>query len=175
MSTRWGADLAVLVVLRHAHAALAGSGPDHARPLTGTGERQAGAVGRLLRERGLVPDVVVSSDALRARRTAEIVVADDGWPLRVEPEVYEASPARLSAVLGRLPQDARTALLVCHEPGASGLTVALAGPSGDDGAVRRRARVMAGLGTAEAAVLQVDGAWDDLTAAGAELVDVLTP
>ncbi len=122
-----------------------------------------------------MPDVVVSSDAPRARRTAEIVVADDAWPLQVEPDVYEASPARLAALLERLPEGARTALLVCHEPGASGLAVALAGPSRDDEAARRRARVMAGLGTAEAAVLQVDGTWDDLTAAAAELADVLTP
>ncbi len=150
-------------------------GTDHARALTAAGEDEATAAGALLRARGLVPDLVVTSDALRALRTTALLVGDDGWPVRVEPDVYEASPQRLSAVLGRLPDDVGTAVLVCHEPGASGLSVALAGPTADPAVGALRGRLMAGLRTAEAAVLRWDGGWDDLVAATAELVEVLGP
>ena len=175
MSTRWGADLAVLVVLRHAAAAPAGAGADHARALTRAGEREAVAAGRLLRRRGLVPDLVVTSDAVRARRTAELVVADEGWAVEQDPDVYEASPARLAAVLENRAAHARTTVLVCHEPGASGLSVALAGPSPAPGAGRLRAQVLGGLRTAEAAVLQWDQETARLCTATAELVGVLRP
>lgn len=92
-----------------------------------------------------------------------------------DPDVYEASPARLVAVLERCAADAATTVLVCHEPGASGLSVALAGPSPDPGAADRRARVLGGLGTACAAVLRWDDERAQLLPASADLVDVLGP
>ncbi|MEJ5888435.1 histidine phosphatase family protein [Pseudokineococcus marinus] len=167
--------MALLVVLRHAQAEPVGASSDHARPLTARGEDEARAVGRALRERGISPDVVVSSDAARARRTAELVVADEAWPLVEDPDVYEASPARLGAVLERHAAAATTTVLVCHEPGASGLSVALAGPSSAPGAADRRAQVLAGLGTACAAVLRWDDERAQLLPASADLVDVLGP
>ena len=57
-----------LVIVRHAEAA-PGS-PDELRALTPTGREQARELGRQLRDRGVKPDVVVSSPLLRARETA---------------------------------------------------------------------------------------------------------
>lgn len=148
---------------------------DPARHLTRRGEQDAARLGAALRSAGIRPDVVVASDAERTRRTAEIVVADDGWRLDLEPDVYEASPSRLVEVVARLPASAGTALLVAHEPAASGLVVALAGPPADARAATLRARVLAGLGTAEAGVLRWDGGWGAVSAACAHLDDVLTP
>ncbi|MEJ5915582.1 SixA phosphatase family protein [Pseudokineococcus sp. 1T1Z-3] len=167
--------MATLVVLRHAQAVAAGAGPDHARVLTPTGEEQARALGEALRRRGLVPDVVVTSDAARTRRTTELVVGGDDWPVEVDPDVYEASPSRLAAVLENRGADAGVTVLVCHEPGASGLAIALAGPSAAPEAQRLRAEVLSGLGTAEAAVLQWDGDLAELSPAAAQLVDVVRP
>ncbi|MEJ5946028.1 histidine phosphatase family protein [Pseudokineococcus basanitobsidens] len=161
--------------MRHAQAVPAGSAPDRTRALTAAGEEQAVALGRALRARGLVPDLVVTSDAARARRTAELVVGDDDWPVVVDPDVYEASPPRLGAVLEHHAATATTTVLVCHEPGASGLSVALAGPSADADAAVSRASVLAGLGTAEAAVLRWGTEHARLCTGAAELVEVLRP
>jgi phosphohistidine phosphatase len=57
-----------LLIVRHAEAAP--GGPDELRALTPTGREQAWALGRRLRDDGLLPDAIVSSPLLRARETA---------------------------------------------------------------------------------------------------------
>jgi len=56
-----------LLILRHAksswkHPELS----DHDRPLNKRGKRDAPIIGKLLRKKGLVPDVIFSSTAVRA-------------------------------------------------------------------------------------------------------------
>jgi phosphohistidine phosphatase len=63
-----------LLVLRHAKSSWNDSAlDDHERPLHERGLRDAPRMGALVREHGLRPDVVLSSDAVRARLTAEAV------------------------------------------------------------------------------------------------------
>jgi len=63
-----------LLVLRHAKSSWDDPAlGDHERPLNKRGRRDAPRMGELVREYGLIPDVVISSDAVRARRTAEAV------------------------------------------------------------------------------------------------------
>lgn len=60
-----------LLVLRHAKSERGPEfGSDYERPLAKRGKRDAASLGEALAERGLVPDVVVSSPARRARQTA---------------------------------------------------------------------------------------------------------
>lgn len=56
-------------------------------PLTDTGERQARALGRLLRD--VCPALVLTSPLARARRTAELAGLADGCPVRTEPDLTE--------------------------------------------------------------------------------------
>jgi phosphohistidine phosphatase len=65
-----------LVLMRHADAAVMPGTPDHDRPLTPRGERDATAMGRWLREHVPGIAVVQCSSAVRARRTCELVVAE---------------------------------------------------------------------------------------------------
>ena len=63
-----------VLVLRHAksswkHPEL----PDHDRPLNKRGKHDAPLMGRLLKREDLVPDVIISSTAMRAGATAEAV------------------------------------------------------------------------------------------------------
>ena len=63
-----------LLVLRHAKSSW--SDPtvdDHERPLNKRGRRDAPRMGELVRQHGLIPGMVISSDAMRARLTAEAV------------------------------------------------------------------------------------------------------
>jgi phosphohistidine phosphatase len=63
-----------LLVLRHAKSSWSDPAlDDHERPLNKRGRRDAPRMGELVREYGLIPDVVISSDAVRARLTAEAV------------------------------------------------------------------------------------------------------
>ena len=64
-----------LLVLRHAKSSRSDPAlDDHERPLNARGRRDAPRTGKLVREYGLIPDVVINSDAVRARLTAEAVV-----------------------------------------------------------------------------------------------------
>jgi len=70
-----------LLVLRHAKSSWDDSAlDDHERPLNQRGRRDAPRMGKLMREYGLIPDVVISSDAVRARLTAEALAEATGGP-----------------------------------------------------------------------------------------------
>ena len=63
-----------LLVLRHAKSSWNDPAlDDHERPLNKRGRRDAPRMGVLVREYGLIPDLIICSDAVRARVTAEAV------------------------------------------------------------------------------------------------------
>jgi phosphohistidine phosphatase len=122
-----------LVLLRHAKSAWPHGVPDHERPLTGKGRRNAHATGEWFLAEGPTPDLVVCSDAVRARHTWEIVssVLRPPPPVRLEPALYGADPDDLLAVLRRLAADVRCVVVVGHEPTLSDAISLLAGPGSD--------------------------------------------
>jgi phosphohistidine phosphatase len=72
-----------LYLIRHAEAYPVGEGgatADEERPLTEQGEAQARQVGAGLQRRGVRPEVVVTSPLVRARQTAEHVLAQFSPP-----------------------------------------------------------------------------------------------
>lgn len=121
-----------LLLLRHAKSSwkfreLA----DHDRPLNRRGRRDAPRMGELLRERGLIPDRVLSSTAVRALTTARLCAEAAGFSGEVEPvgDLYGAGPSGyLDAVRG-LPAETRCALLVGHNPTMASLVAQLGGES----------------------------------------------
>ncbi len=91
---------------------------DRDRPLNARGERAAATMGLVLREMEEVPDLVVSSPAVRAETTAAIARISGGWAGRLEiaEELYGAGPATAMAVAARCGEDAERLMLVGHEP-----------------------------------------------------------
>ena len=60
-----------LLMLRHAKSSWKdGSLSDHDRPLNERGKRDAPRMGQILKEQALVPELIISSTAKRARKTA---------------------------------------------------------------------------------------------------------
>ncbi len=116
-----------LIVARHAEAST--RGPDHDRPQTARGRRQAGDLGRFLAAGGRSADAVVASSALRARQTAEIAVrcGASTAPVELSAELYGADAGEALAVLSRQPAAVSTLLLVGHEPSCSRLLWTLTG------------------------------------------------
>jgi phosphohistidine phosphatase len=118
-----------LLVLRHAKSSWDDpSLDDHDRPLNARGRRDAPRMGALLRTEGLVPDLIISSDAVRARLTAEAVSAAAGHTgtIRVDGRLYLASPVEMLAVLRQV-RAAETVLIVGHNPGLEELVARLTG------------------------------------------------
>ena len=123
-----------LLVLRHAKSSW--SDPtldDHERPLNKRGRRDGPRMGKLVREYGLMPDVVISSDAVRARLTAKAVVeaARYAGEILLDPQLYLASPADIFSLLRTVHEKAETVMIVGHNPGLEELLEQLTGEQQD--------------------------------------------
>jgi phosphohistidine phosphatase len=93
---------------------------DHDRVLNERGLRDTPRMAAALKERGLAPDLVVTSSAVRADTTARGVAEGLGYPpdsILVLPELYLASPRTILRVVQRLDESAATVLLFGHNPG----------------------------------------------------------
>ncbi len=120
-----------LLILRHAKSSWDDASlDDRERPLNARGRRDAPRMGDLLRDASLVPDVVITSDAVRAHTTALVVAEAAGYTgdLVVDPVLYHASPQDVLAVLKTVPDaNARIVMIVGHNPGLEDLVERLAG------------------------------------------------
>ena len=84
-------------------------------------------MGQLLRDERLSPDLVISSDAARARLTAEAMAeaAEFAGTILLEPRLYHASAAEIVAVLRTVSEDVATVMIVGHNPGLEELLARL--------------------------------------------------
>jgi phosphohistidine phosphatase len=110
-----------LLLMRHAKSSRDDpSLPDHDRPLNQRGKSDAPRMGRLLRNEGLTPDLIISSSATRALATAEAV--GDGCRytntagVLVVPELYPGDSPSYVRVLREIPEDFHCVLIVGHNP-----------------------------------------------------------
>jgi phosphohistidine phosphatase len=120
----------LLSILRHAKSSWSDSSlDDHDRPLNKRGVRDAPRMGELIREQDLVPDVILSSTAVRARETALAVAAATGFPDEVcfLRRLYGAGPDAYLEALSDLPDDHHHALVVGHNPGLEELVARVVG------------------------------------------------
>lgn len=152
--TRDGSSLQ-LVLLRHADAGdpAAWRGDDDERPLSDKGERQAERLGAFLAEIAFLPDAIVSSPKVRARRTAEIVAAALGAAVRLDDRLGSGlGPDSVDAILADAGRPERP-VLVGHDPDFSDLLAWLTRADGvtmKKGALARidvKGRVAEGRGT----------------------------
>ena len=123
-----------LLVLRHAKSSWNNPAlDDHERPLNKRGRRVAPRIGELVRQYGLIPDVVLSSDAVRARLTAEAVAeaARYAGEILLDPRLYLASPADIRSLLATVRENAETVMIVGHNPGLEKLVEQLTGERQD--------------------------------------------
>ncbi|ANT65918.1 SixA phosphatase family protein [Prosthecochloris sp. CIB 2401] len=120
-----------LVLVRHAKSSWESAAQDDFdRPLNQRGQHDAPIMARRVMEKGVRPDLLVSSPAMRAITTAEIFVVTMGLPqelLRENREIYEAGLNELVRIVRELPEGAETVLLFGHNPGITLLNKFLCG------------------------------------------------
>lgn len=111
-----------LLLMRHAKSSWKqGDLPDHDRPLKRRGKRDARVMARALRQLKLVPDLILTSTARRARSTAARVAREFNPepPIIEERRLYASAPGDYLRVMQELPHDAHTVLLIGHNPAIS--------------------------------------------------------
>jgi phosphohistidine phosphatase len=163
-----------LIVVRHAKAAWPEGVADEERPLAGRGRRDAPRAGRWLAAQGWLPDHVICSPARRTRETLTLISGE--WeiepPVDFDARVYAAELATLLAVVRGAPPSARTLMLVGHNPGMHGLTMALVGDSVPEDAVER---VEQKFPTCAIAMLEAPASWSALAPGRALLTRFAVP
>jgi phosphohistidine phosphatase len=163
-----------ILLLRHAEAVAHSKGGDIERELSTQGRAESLKLGRFMARNGLWPDHVLVSPAARTRETIDLV--QQGWAspaqLDVRKSLYLAESSQLIEELRETPNDARTVMLVAHNPGLAELAVHLVAR----GDAKLRDRLSQGLPTCALAVLDVDCEdWRDLSLHSARLVSLITP
>ena len=108
-----------LLLLRHAKSSWEDSSlSDHDRPLNHRGRRDAPRMGQLLQEKNLVPDLILSSTAKRARKTAEKVAQACDYKGEIEyvPELYDSDISIYQQALARQGGNFERILIIGHNP-----------------------------------------------------------
>ncbi len=109
-----------LFLVRHAKSSRDDpSLPDRERPLDDRGRHDAPKMGKRLTNRGVKPDLLVSSPALRALTTAQLIADEIGYQRKdivVDERLYASSPDDLLAVICALDDKLDRVMLVGHNP-----------------------------------------------------------
>ena len=113
-----------LLIMRHAksswkHPELA----DRDRPLNKRGEKDAPRIGKVLKHADILPQLIYTSTALRASKTAETVAEKIGYKNEIiyKDSLYMAEPATIVEVLRETQDDIKRVMVVGHNPGMEGL------------------------------------------------------
>lgn len=110
-----------LILFRHGKSSWEDAAQaDADRPLLEKGVRRTIRVSQALQQRGIIPDLLVTSPAMRAASTAAVVAEVLGLPKEgiVTSEIlYHASVDRIWEVVSTLPPEKKCVMLFGHNPG----------------------------------------------------------
>ena len=108
-----------LLLLRHAKSSWDESNlSDYERPLNNRGKQNASTMGNFLKKENLVPDLIISSTAKRADKTANIIAKKSGYNKKIlESKVlYGATTDDYISVIHDISNEHKIVLLVGHNP-----------------------------------------------------------
>ncbi len=165
-----------LLLLRHAKSSWSDpSLDDHSRPLNKRGQRAAKIMADALLDKGLKPDLILSSTAERTRQTAAPIM--EVWPdvpIAYENDLYLATTAEVLRILKRT-DTADRVLLIGHNPTMEDLAQTLLDPKSPHD-TEALANVRAKYPTGALAVFSLNcESWRDLKPQSAQLLEFHKP
>lgn len=126
----------ILYLVRHAKSDWSDASlADFGRPLNKRGRNHAPLMGRVLRQKGVRPDRLLSSPALRAITTARLLAKEIGYAqerIVTDQHIYEASVQTLRKVICQQPATCEALMLVGHNPGLIAFARYLSGFDADN-------------------------------------------
>jgi phosphohistidine phosphatase len=113
-----------ILLMRHAKSSWDGKeADDRDRPISKRGKKNAENIGELLKDEKLKPQLILASTALRARQTADVVMAE----LKYHGDICYLNKLYLGEVepyvhqIQRLEDDVQTVMIIGHNPGLDSL------------------------------------------------------
>lgn len=107
-------------IVRHAKSSWEEPGlSDHERPLVAAGRIKTKLIIDFLKKKNLLPDLLLSSSAERAKNTAFLVADGLGYPIEeivVDKKLYQASPDGILDELYFQPDSIRSIMIFGHNP-----------------------------------------------------------
>ncbi|MEM6298134.1 MAG: histidine phosphatase family protein [Bacteroidota bacterium] len=112
-----------LILIRHAMPEDGFGLPDFERNLTTDGKSDATKIGESWKSEGFCPDFILSSAAVRAKQTAELIAEACAYPKSVvlEKQLYSTYEMALLDRIHALDDAHQRVVLVNHNPAISGL------------------------------------------------------
>ena len=101
---------------------------DFERPLNKRGHKNAPFMGGVLKKRGVLPDLILSSPANRAAMTARIIAAEIDYPLEgviYAESMYGAGERGMIGIIKQMGDEISKLMLVGHNPGMTSLANAM--------------------------------------------------
>ena len=118
-----------LILIRHAKSSWENRAlTDFDRPLNYRGQHDAPFMGEKLAASGFVPELIITSPAVRTLQTADLFAKALGYPpdkLIQEPTMYEANIQDLLAIIHKIPDTHERVALFGHNPGMTSLCYVL--------------------------------------------------
>ena len=111
-----------IILFRHGQACWSEDiNRDHDKPLSEIGIEESKKMGLYLLKNDLIPDLVISSSAIRTKTTAELAIKYGQWncPLIIEKDIYGGRPIFLCDLIHKLDDQHNLICLVGHEPNFS--------------------------------------------------------
>ena len=109
-----------IILVRHAKSSWKDLNlDDFDRPLNKRGKNNAPLMGQKLKERKIIPDLILSSPAKRARKTAAAIAKAIGYPkkkIAFDDRMYHASARYLFEIVKNLDDKHETIMLFGHNP-----------------------------------------------------------
>jgi phosphohistidine phosphatase len=93
---------------------------DFDRPLNNRGKKDAPFMGKVLREKEVAPDIIISSPAKRAKETAMEIAGTLNYPSKkifFEEELYDASSNNILSIVKNIDEKYSFAMIFGHNPG----------------------------------------------------------
>ncbi|MEM9830826.1 MAG: histidine phosphatase family protein [Bacteroidota bacterium] len=114
-----------LYLVRHAKSSWKDTAlADYDRPLNKRGKRDAPEMGKRLASKNIQPDLIFSSPAKRAKRTARAIAAEIGYDetqIQWKKELYHATNETLLEQIRNILNQHQSLMLVGHNPGLTDL------------------------------------------------------
>jgi len=119
-----------LYIMRHAKSSWKDSLlDDFDRPLNKRGRVDAPFMGEKLKAKKIIPDIIISSPALRAKTTAEIIAKKVNYSNEIifKKNIYEVGISAIKKILKKLDDEKETVFLFGHNPDLNMLVDELVG------------------------------------------------
>ena len=156
-----------VLLMRHAKSSWKHPSPDFKRGLKKRGKSDAKLVADELKSRDMIPQIIISSFAKRAKLTAKIVKSriDSDIPLILDEALYETGVREYLSVIEDIDERYDSVMVVAHNPTISEVATKLTGNS-----------KLEWMPTSAVAVIECDiDSWHKIATSRCKLLDYITP